>query len=120
MGHLNVAEDVVHLLGDFFPSVLLVTLCVLEAPGVHPIQGVSPRTPLAMPPEVAMEVSIFPQVFLDVFHEHVSLPGFLGEEGLRHQVLLKAMHLFQIMQDTLLWYHLMALLEDFFTIMSAG
>ena len=71
MGHLNVAEDVVHLLGDFFPSILLVTLCVPEAPGVHPIQGVSPRTPPAMPPEVALGVSVFPHVFLDVFHRHV-------------------------------------------------
>ena len=33
------------LVGDFFPSILLVTLCVAEAPGVHPIRGLSPRTP---------------------------------------------------------------------------
>ena len=38
--------------------------------------------------------------------------GSLGEEGLRHQVLLDAMHLFQVTQDILdlLRHHLVALL----------
>ena len=55
---LEVAEDVVDLLGDFFPSLLLVTPRVPEAPGIDPIRVVGPHTPLAMAPEVAIRVSL--------------------------------------------------------------
>ena len=70
---LEVAEDVVDLLGQFFPSLFLVGFCVAEATGVHPIWGVGLCTPLAMAPEVAIGVSLLSQVFLHVLHLHSSL-----------------------------------------------
>ena len=68
MGLLEVTQHVVHLLLRHVPPILFVALRAPETPRVDTVGGISPHTPLAVAPKIAVGVSVPCQVLLHVFH----------------------------------------------------
>ena len=71
MAFFQVAQDVLDLLSNHLPPILLILIRCPEPPQVDPVRGVCPLTPFQMAPKVAVVIYIVQNMVFHILQAHL-------------------------------------------------